>query len=600
MNNDSLNKNTSKTFVKGALIMTVSMVVVKLLGMFYKVFLTRMYGSFGENLSGIGSGLLQNAYEVYNPLFALATAGFPIAVSRLIAESIAQKRYKDVAVIHKTSKKFFIGMGAICFALMIGISFVWIQIVKQPLSLYAMMTLAPSIFIGCLVSIYRGYYEGQRNMFPTAVSEVLEAIGKVFIGLSLGYLVMKFGMSEFASSGTIFGNRFPSEHAAMETLLAYSVAAAIAGITLGSLIAFIFLRVYYAKHVFSVPEEYMRDSLDARTQNETFKLLLKTAIPIGLSAIVMNISGSIDTLVVQNVLFNTSQHNPDGLVAQFPRHMAEMHKMIPPHPTEAAPVTIHTFLSGCFGMALTVMQLVTTVTQVFGTSALPNVTAAYTSGDKAELKRSIETVLKFTMLFTLPAGLALLAVPYPVISLLYGVRTETEIAASVLRVMGLSCIVVAVSTPICSMLQGIGKVTLPLILCSIAMVIKVLTNYLFVSIVEMNITGAAVGSLVAFTFVCIAGMYLLIRNAKVKPDFINTTLKPLISAIVCALTVYGAYTLFHMFVGNVISIVAAIILAVIVYVLALMLLKTFTKEELYLLPKGKNIVTILAKLHLIR
>ncbi len=600
MSNDSLNKNTSKTFVKGALIMTVSMVVVKLLGMFYKVFLTRMYGQFGENLSGIGAGILGNAYEVYNPLFALATAGFPIAVSRLIAESIAQKRYKDVAVIHKTSKKFFIGMGSICFLLMIGISFVWVQVVKQPLAIYSMMTLAPSVFLGCMVSVYRGYYEGQRNMFPTAVSEVLEAVGKVFIGLSLGYLTMRVGMSEFASSGTVFGKKFASENVAMETLLGYSVAAAIAGITIGSLIAFVFLRIYYSKRVFTVSDELMRDSVDARTQNETFKLLLKTAIPIGLSALIMNVSGSIDTVVVQNVLYNTSQTNPQGLVAQFPAHTEEMWSMIPAHPTPEHGVTIHTFLSGCFNMALTLMQLVTTITQAFGTSALPNVTAAYTSGDKAELKRSIETVLKMTMLFTLPAGLALFALPYPIISLLYGSITETEIAASVLRVMGLSCIVVAVSTPICSMLQGIGKVKLPLILCTIAMGIKILTNYLFVSIVEMNITGAAVGSLVAFAFVCVAGMYLLIRHSKVTPNFFSTVLKPLIAAVLCAATAYGVYSLCHMVVGNLISVIVAIIFAVIVYVVALMLLKTFTKEEIYMLPKGKNIVTILAKLHLLR
>ena len=157
MSNDSLKKSTSQTFLKGAMIMTMSMVIVKLLGMFYKVFLTRLYANFGDELAGIGTGLLNNAYEVYNPLFALATAGFPIAVSRLIAESIAQKRYRDVAVIHKTSKPFFIGMGAVCFGLMVGISFVYVQIIKSPYSIYSMMTLAPSIFIGCLVAIYRGY-----------------------------------------------------------------------------------------------------------------------------------------------------------------------------------------------------------------------------------------------------------------------------------------------------------------------------------------------------------------------------------------------------------------------------------------------------------
>ena len=603
MNKDSFEKNTSKTFVKGAMIMTVSMIVVKLLGMFYKIFLYRMYAAYddlaGVSMGSLGSGILGNAYEVYTPLFALATAGFPIAVSRLIAESVAQKRYRDVEVIYKTSKKFYIGMGVACFALMIGISFIYIQIINQPLALYSMMTLAPSVLLGCLVSIYRGYYEGQRNMFPSAASEVVEMFVKVVSGLTMGYLVMKFGMDEFLEKATVFGKAFESKKSAMETLCSYSVAAAIAGIALGSLVAFIFLRVYYSKHKFTVPDEMMRDSIDARTQQETFKILIKTAIPIIISAFIMNISTTIDAVVIQNVLYNTCQNNGEGLLNQFdPQYVAELRQMV--YPADGGEISLHTSLWGCFSLALPLMQLVTTVTQVFGTSALPNVTAAYASGDKNELRQSINTVLKLTMMFTLPAGLSMFAISSPIISLLYGGGFEAEVASSILSIMGFSCIVVAASTPIMSMLQSLGKVHLPLILCSIAMVIKIATNYLFVSMVELNVTGAAVGSLVAFTFVFIVGMYLLIRHSKVKPDFINTMLKPLIAAVICAGVVFGVYTLCHMFAGNMISLVISIIVAVIVYILVLMLLKTFSKEEITMLPKGKNIVTILAKLHLIR
>lgn len=605
MNNDSLSKNTSKTFVKGAMIMTASMVVVKVLGMFYKVFLYRLYASYdavaGTSMGSVGQGLVSNAYEIYTPLFALATAGFPIAVSRMIAESIAQKRYKDVAVIHKASKRLFIGMGALCFVLMVAISFVYVDIIKQPNAIYAMMTLSPAVFTGCLVSIYRGYYEGQRNMFPSAVSEVLEMVGKVIIGLSLGFIVMKIGMSEYAASETVFGQTFNSAESAMKTLLAYSVAAAIAGIAFGSIIAFIFLRVYYAKRRFTVSEEMMRDSVDARTQNETLKILVKTSIPIILSAFIMNISTTIDSIVIQNVLYNTTQTNLDGLISRFkPEYAAQLRNMVPANPTVDNPVELHTSLWGCFANALPLMQLVTTVTQVFGTSALPNVTAAYASGDKQELRQSINTVLKLTMMFTLPAGLSMFAIAGPIITLLYGGGYVGDVSTSILQIMGFSCIVVAASTPIMSMLQSLGKVHLPLILTSIALVIKIATNYLLVSIVELNVTGAAVGSLVAFIFVFIVGMYLLIRHSGVKPDFINTILKPLIAAVFCAATAFGVYKLVNMFAGNLISVVACVIVAVIVYIVVLMLIRTFSREEIMILPKGKNIVTILAKLHLIR
>ena len=615
MNKDSFSKNTSKTFVKGAMIMTVSMVVVKLLGMFYKVFLYNMYANYDEiagfSMRTVGNGLLSNAYEVYTPLFALATAGFPIAVSRLIAESIAQKRYRDVDVIYKTSKKFFLVMGVVCFALMIGISFIYVQMINQPLSIYAMMTLAPSVLIGCLVSIYRGYYEGQRNMFPSAASEVVEMFVKVITGLTLGYLVMKSGSDELLSKGTVFGRAYESNTVAMEQLLAYSVAAAIAGIALGSLVSFLFLRIYYSRHKFSVSDEMMRDSVDARTQNETFRILIKTAIPIIISAFIVNVSTTIDSIVIQNVLYNTSQSNPEGLIAQFGTEYQDMiRSMI--FPAEGEKINIHTSLWGCFAAALPLLQLVTTVTQVFGTSALPNVTTAYTSGDKHELKQSMETVLKMTMMFTIPAGLSMFAIARPIITLLYGVGFESDVETSILRVMGFSCIAVAASTPVMSMLQSIGKISYPLILSCISMVIKIATNFLFVSMVELNVTGAAFGTLVSFTFVFIVGMYLLIRHSKVKPNLINTMLKPFIGSVICAATAFGVYMgvdfLVDTVTGNALSprasaliaVIPAVIIAVLVYIIALMLLRTFSREEIEMLPKGKNVVTILEKVHLMR
>ena len=609
---DVKNNNTSHTFLRGAMLMSVSLVVVKLCGMAYKIIMAAMLSSYGDAYAGFGSGLLNNAYEVYNPLFTLATAGFPIAVSRLVAENLAQKRYRDVAQIHKVSKPFFIIMGLVCFGLMVGISFIYVGFIQQPYSIYAMMTLSPSIFIGCLISIYRGFYEGQRNMFPTAVSEVIEAAGKVVLGLGSAFLVLKIGFSQistqmdsYISMGipadgddtayTMFGMRYMGFGSAMSSLTAYSVAAAIAGITMGSLFAFIFLRVYHAKKKHLITDRFVDNTIDARTQRETFNMLLKTAVPIGLAALVMSLSATIDTVVVQRVLYDLSMNKRAELLAQFDVTRLDLAEQFPTD----QPIKFHTYLMGCYGWAVTIMQLVTALTQAFGTSAMPNVTAAYTKGDKTELKRSIDTVLKLTMIFTLPMGLGLFAIPEPIMSMLYS-GYAAEIGAGVLRIMGLSVIFIAVSTPITSMLQGVGAVSLPLKLYIIAMAIKVATNYLFVSIVSINIRGAAVGSLVAYLFVCVVGMYFLIKRSGVVPDFINTTLKPLIGAVLCGGTAYLSYSLLRMVLGPSLSCIIAIVISMVIYLLMLLILHTFTADEVEMLPKGKNIVTLLEKLHLIR
>ena len=607
-------KNTSSTFLRGAALMSVSLVVVKLCGMAYKVLMAAMLSSYGDAYAGFGSGLLNNAYEVYNPLFTLATAGFPIAVSRLVAENLAQKRYRDVAQIHKVSKPFFITMGLICFGLMVAASFVYVGFIEQPYSIYAMMTLAPSIFFGCLISIYRGFYEGQRNMFPTAVSEVIEAGGKVILGLGSAFLTLKIGFGQLSSqmddylsrnipfdgagsSYAMFGMRFADYNDAMSSLTAYSVAAAIAGISLGSLVAFIFLRIYHIRKRHLITDQFVENTIDARTQRETFRMLLRTAVPIGLAALVMSLSATIDTIVVQRVLYDLSMNNRQELLAQFDVSRLDLGELFP----QDQPVKFHTYLMGAFGWTLTIMQLVTALTQAFGTSAMPNVTAAYTKGDKTELKKSIETVLKLTMLFTLPMGLGLFAIPGPIMGMLYS-GYAAEIGAGVLQIMGLSVIFIAVSTPITSMLQGVGAVSMPLKLYLIAMAIKVATNYLFVSIVSINIKGAAVGSLVAYLFVCVVGMYFLIKKSGVVPDFLNTTLKPLVGAVACGTAAYGSYQLFRLLIPTMPSVccILAVLVAILVYLPVLLLLRTFSAEEIEMLPKSKNIVTILAKLHLLR
>lgn len=597
MSIEEKDKSTSQTFLKGAFIMTIGMIIVKLLGMLYKVVLTNMYYTmFGDFYAGIGTGLLGNAYEVYIPLFTLATAGFPIAISRLISESIASNRYNDVKQYHKISKPFFVIMGLVCFSLMVGISFVYVDIIKSPYSIYSMMTLAPSIFFGAVVSIYRGYFEGQRNMFPTTLSEVIEILVKVIVGLSLAYIVMKVGMTQLESSGGFFGFTFEDHSEAMNTLLGFSVAAAISGISVGSCCSFISLKILSKRKKYIIPEEYYENSVDAISKREAFRNLVKTAIPIGLAAVVMALSSTIDTMVIQNVLYNMAVNNREGILAQYSTF--ELDELIPVNPTDSNPIEIHTFLYGCYGCALTIMQLVTTITQAFGTTALPNVTDSYTKGDKVELKRSMETVLKLTMLVTFPIGFGLAAIPYPIISILYP-GNSAVIGAQVLRVMGIAVIVIAASTPICSMLQAVGKINTPLFLYLIAMAVKVLLNFLFVSIVSINIIGATMGSFIAYLFVCVAGLIILIKKTKVQLDFTKVIIKPLFGGLVCGGVAYFAHMGLSLFLPGIVATIGSILIAMLISLISLVFMRTFTQNDLEILPKGKNIVTFLAKHNLL-
>lgn len=590
-------KDVSQTFLKGAAILTLSMVIVKVFGLLDKILLTNIYSMFGDDVASMGMGLYSNAYEIFVVIFTVATGGLPIAISRLVSQNMAEKRYKDVKLIHKISVPFFIIVGIVCLLIMIVSSFIYVQLIKSPYSLHAMLCLAPTILFGCLTSIYRGYFEGQRNMTPTAISEIIEAAVKLLIGTLFAYFVMSFGISSYEQSGTFLWYTFSSQAEAQNTILAFSVAGAICGITFGSFCSFIFLWGRYKISGDGIPEEYYKNSVDARAKRETFIIICKTAVPIAAGAFVMSIGSLIDQIIIQNVLSNLAATNPEALYSQYSAYYPD--EAFYGEAATGVPATIHTRLWGCYSSALTLMQLVTAVTQVFGSSAMPNVTSAWTKGNKEELKKSIETVIRMTMMFTLPMSLGLCVLAHPIMSFVYSDAAIAEIGGNVLTLMGITTIFTAAVTPVCSMLQGIGKVNLPMKLYTVCMLIKIATSWIFVSIPEINIQGATAGSLISYAIILVIGMYLLVKHSKVTPDFFSTTVKPLIGSVFSSAATFFTNMLLSSLIPQRLSTILAVVAAVIVYIIALLLMRAFTATEIKFLPKGEKIAKALEKWHLI-
>lgn len=590
-------KNVSQTFIKGAAILTLSMVIVKVFGLLDKVILSNIYSMFGEEYASMGMGLYGNAFEIFVVIFTVVTGGLPIAISKIVSQSMAEKRYKDVKLVHRISIPIFVIVGIVCLIVMVAGSFYYINVIKSPYSIYAMLCLSPTILFGCLASIYRGYFEGQRNMTPTAISEIIEAAIKLFIGAFLAYAVMRYGMDSYEQTGVFLWFTFVSDAEAHNTILAFSVAGAICGISLGSLGSFMFLMLKYKINGDGIPKEYYESSVDARTTRETFILICKIALPIAGGALVMSLGSLIDQIIIQNVLSNLATTNSDVFYEQYSQFFSD--KVLFGEPSTDTPSTIHTSLWGCYSSALTLMQLVTAVTQVFGSSAMPNVTSAWVKGDKKELKTSIETVIRMTMMFTLPMALGLCVLAHPIMSFVYSDEAIAEIGGNVLTLMGITTIFTAAITPVCSMLQGIGKVNLPMKLYTICMVIKIGITWMFVSIPEINIQGATAGSLIAYAVILIIGMYLLVKYSKITPDFFGTTIKPLVGAVFSSVTAFFTNMFLSTMIPQRLSTIFSIIAAVIIYLIVLLLLKAFTTTEIKFLPKGEKIAKVLEKWHLI-
>ncbi len=576
-----------QSFLKGAMVLGSSMIIVRLMGMVYKILLSGMYG-------GVGTGLFNAAYALYNPLFMLSTAGFPIAISRMVSENMTKKRYKDVKRIHQLSIPMFIVMGLFCFIAMVLGSFIYVKAIKAENTIFALLCLSPTIFFGCLMSIYRGYFEGMRNMVPTAVSEIIEAACKLFLGFGASYLTLQFCMSQYHDSGYVLGIRCNGEAEAHAAAVPLAIGAAITGISLGSLFGFLYLFIRDKRNGDGFTRAELRNAPPPKSDSTIRRVMVRTAIPIGLGAVIMSISDMIDSTLVQTRIYNIMESTPDALLNVYGSR-------IPDEVYYGG--NTHIYLYGCYGMALTLMMLVTAVTQVFGTTALPSVTAAFTSGNKTKLKESMETVLRVTVLVTIPSGIGLSVLAEPLLSLIYNspsVANEVEIGAKVLTVMGISVIFIAISTPLCSMLQAVGRMDVPLKLFSVGMVIKIIVNYVLVGIPEINIQGANYGSMVCYGFVTIVSLFVLCRQTGVVPDFVSILVKPLIAAIICGVAAYFSEILFDVFLPQRIATLLAIAAAIVVYAVALLLIRAIKRDDILQMPKGNKIVKVLEKHKLIR
>ena len=489
-------------FLHGTLVLTIGMAVVKIVGALFKVPLNTVIGEYGM-------GLFNVAYHFYGPVHSLATAGLPIAISRMVSECFSRRRFQDIRKIKRISMPIFFLMGALGTALMLfGAPYYCAEVIGNRHAVLPMLVLAPAVLFGCLGSIYRGYFEGLTNMYPTAVSEVIEALSKLIIGLTASYGVSAHLNREYQQRNTIFGQLVASTDEAALATLSYAAAAAILGVTLGSLLSFLFLSLRYKTGGDGISTAALRASPKPRSGKSIAKTLIRTAVPVAIGSITVNVAGLIDTSFLQQRISSIMQRDPGAILRLYQGLIPDMYLR--------RPETIPNFLFGCYSMALTVYMLVPTITQAISISALPSITKLWTAGNKPALKKGIEMVLRLTALFSLPAGIGITAIAPQISVLLYGEDQATPIVSGLLTVLGIAAVLAALCTPISSMLQAVGRADIPVKLLVLAMGIKIGVNYLLCGITEINVYGAAIGTLCCYLFLAVAEVILLCRITGIR------------------------------------------------------------------------------------
>lgn len=576
-----------QNFLFGSVILIASTLIVKIIGCFFKIPLQNLIGS-------VGMGYFSTSYALFNLVYALSVAGLPMAVAKLVASSSTKHEHKNTRKILKIANISFLITGLLGTILMIVFSKYYVNnFTSNPDAYWCTIMMAPSILFCCISSAYRGYYEGLQNMYPTAISQVIEAVIKLCVGYFAAWYIIKLGWREYHNTGVIFGEIILNPNDAENTILKFASAAAIFGVTISTFLGALYIWLIYIIKGDGITKSELETSKDAEPTLNIFKQLIKIAIPICLAAAVMNIASFIDTKTMVKRLALALDKNSDILISQYKNLI----------PSNLKLSQIPNFLYGAYsGMAVNIFNLIPSLTTAFSISILPVVTSAVTKKDNIALKQNMECVLRITNLLCLPASMALFVLSRPVLMALYGSRAnEATIAVFSLRLLGIAALFVSLAMPINSMLQAVGKINTPAKLMITGVIFKLILNQYLISNPAINIKGAPIGTIVCYGIVVFGGLFVLLKTTKINLNIKSVFIKPFFSSIICISSAYLSLELLNKinYLSNLrnglVTLLISIIIAVIIYIISLLLMNAIEKTDILMLPGGKNFLKTLEK-----
>lgn len=540
--NSPLKKEKTSSFFQSTFVLMLASIIVKVIGAMFSIPLTNLYGADG-------TGIFNVAYYIYTAMFIISTAGLPVAVSKMVAEAKALGRIKETKRIGNVALVAFTAIGLFFTLVMIFGVDLFMNLAKNSMARESVLAVAPTIFFICIVSAIRGYYQGLSNMVPTAVSQVIEALGKLIFGLGLAYYLMEKGYG-----------------------LEIVVAGAIGGVTIGTILSaayIIFIRckdvVFDKKHGSDIV-----DSGECRSSKHILKKLLVIAIPITIGSSVLSLTNLIDTFFVLRRL-------QEGCM------MTDVYA---------------NYLYGVYGMAVKLFNLPQTIIVGIGVSVIPSISAALAKLEEKRARSLTESAFRLTGLLAFPCAIGLAVLSKPILSLLYFNQLEDAVEASPLLVyLTPAVFFVAMVTVTNAVLQASGKIWIPVITMSLGGVIKLITNWILVGTPAINIAGAPLGTCLCYGTISVLNLvYIWLRIVKYSP--VKVFLKPLTAASIMGVFAYFAYDPIVKLIGgsfmmNAFALVITIGLSAIIYLLMLIAIKALPKEDILMLPKGEKIAKLL-------
>ncbi len=530
--------------LKGTAILGIAGIFVKILGAVFRIPLTALIGTEGMAYYGY-------AYPLYSLFLVIATAGIPVAISRMVSEKIAYNDFSGAQRVFRVSRWLLLAIGVFAFAVcFFGAELIAKYVSKDMGAVLPIKAIAPALIFVPVMSAYRGYFQGRQNMNPTAISQFIEQIFRVAVGLILASVMVAQGL-EMAAAGATFGA------------------------TVGSIAGLLIIMLIYALNKKAI-NYHLRQSRQIHTERRKkektmaiVKQILIIAIPITIGASILPLVNFADSAIVTRRLL-------DGGFTD---------------------VEARELWGQLSGYCNTMVGLPQVLTQAVAVAMVPAIAAAYRLRNRAEIDENINLGMRISMIIGMPCAAGMIALAEPILLLLFSSEAASAIsAAPTLMVMCLGVPLMALLQTTNGILQGVNRQVLPMKNLAIGAVAKIILTYVLVAIPSLNIKGAAIGSVFVYGIALILNLRDMKRYTKVKVDFMLTYIKPTAASVIMGVCAFASYKiLFGALGSNSLATLGAVVVGVIVYGGLILATKAITKEEIGGLPKGGKLVKILDK-----
>ncbi len=544
-----LEKENSTSFLKNVLMLMFSQVLVKVLGLIYRILIVDAEG-FGD----VGNGYYATGYQIYMVLLAISSIGIPNVISKLVSERVAKGDFRAAQRVFKVSMAIFVTFGALLgILLFVFADYIATVLLKASGVKYTLMVLSPAICMVSASAVFRGYFAGMGSMKANSTSQVIEQFFNCILSVGFVYACVGKDTAIMAAAGNL-------------------------STTIACLTAVIYLVIYYRGRKSEIKAQYSSQTF--QTEQIPLKrlvfIILSVSIPLSISSLISTANSAIDTVTVSRCIQNVFSSVITDAAALEEKAM---------------------FLYGMLQKTETVTHLPLAISSTLCAAIVPAISSALAQNDKASAGRKISSSVFISSLLICPCMGGLLVLAEPILRLLYPSAPD---GALLLQLFVLILPLSSLTYILNGILYGTGKLFTPAVALGIGAVIKLGLNILLISIPEINIYGAVISTVIYQTVVFIIETVVVYRTIEIRLDYVKSFLKPFLSASVMSLAVWGAHRVLSGFIGNTLSTLISVLVGIAVYALALFAFKTFNKEDIEEFPMGSRIAKLLSKVGLLR